>query len=100
MSLSSRHCLLTPRWKRLRAVVRRRDGYKCVKCGRRGRLECDHILPRRTHPKLVFDPSNVQTLCRPCHFDKSRREEAERRESIRPKVSNILWNQAVSELMG
>ena len=33
------------KWRRLRKVVLDRDGHKCKKCGRRGRLECDHIVP-------------------------------------------------------
>jgi len=62
------------RWKALRALVKRRDGWKCVKCRARGRLEVDHIKPVRTHPELSFDLTNLQTLCASCHSKKTRVE--------------------------
>ena len=100
---SSRHLLYTRRWARVRAIVRRRDGWKCVLCGHRGRLEVDHIIPRYLRPDLMFDPNALQLLCRSCHFFKSAKENRERRErahgakTLTP--SNIAWNLAVSELM-
>ena len=33
------------RWARVRRMVFDRDGYCCRKCGRAGRLECDHVQP-------------------------------------------------------
>lgn len=35
----------------------------CEKCGRKNRLEIDHIDRNRSNN----EPSNLQTLCRPCH---------------------------------
>ncbi|MBP0614288.1 HNH endonuclease [Jiella mangrovi] len=64
----------TPRWKALRALAKRRDGYRCVQCGAAGDLEVDHIKPVRTHRELAFDLSNLQTLCVPCHSRKTRVE--------------------------
>jgi 5-methylcytosine-specific restriction protein A len=62
------------RWPALRLGAKRRDGFKCVKCGARGALEVDHILPVRTHPELGFELSNLQTLCLSCHGRKTRVE--------------------------
>ena len=60
-------------WQRVRLQVLERDGYRCVTCGRAGRLEVDHIIPLdKSGPK--YAPGNLQTLCRPCHFLKSGRE--------------------------
>ncbi len=59
------------RWKVVRLQAKRRDGFKCVKCNARGRLEVDHIQPVRTHPELSFDPANLQTLCGTCHSRKT-----------------------------
>lgn len=43
-------------------MAKRRDGFRCVKCGQRIRLEVDHVLPVRDRPDLAFDLSNLQTL--------------------------------------
>jgi 5-methylcytosine-specific restriction enzyme A len=59
------------RWPALRLAAKRRDGFKCVKCGARDRLEVDHIKPVRTHPKLAFDLGNLQVLCPTCHSRKT-----------------------------
>lgn len=56
-----------PRWDAVRFEAKRRDGFKCVECGARGRLECHHCKPVRTHPQLAFELSNVKTLCVKCH---------------------------------
>lgn len=62
------------RWRALRLLALRRDGFACVSCGARGRLEVDHIQPVRTHPGISFDLSNCQTLCPGCHTRKTRLE--------------------------
>jgi 5-methylcytosine-specific restriction endonuclease McrA len=62
------------RWPALRLAAKRRDGFRCVKCGARGRLEVDHIKPQRTHPELSFDLTNLQSLCAACHTAKTRIE--------------------------
>ncbi|MEO0344475.1 MAG: HNH endonuclease [Pseudomonadota bacterium] len=64
----------TRRWKHFRVTILERDGYTCVQCGSRRRLEVDHILPVRTHPELGFEASNCQTLCASCHTRKTRVE--------------------------
>lgn len=57
-------------WLRRRAAAFARDGYRCVECGSRWRLECDHIVPRAeggTH-----DLANLRTICRDCHIGLTR----------------------------
>lgn len=61
-------------WKRLRWQALRRDGFACVQCGARGRLEVDHVKPVRTHPELSYVLGNLQSLCVPCHARKTRIE--------------------------
>lgn len=63
----------TPRWKSARFLAKRRDGWACVQCGARGRLEVDHIRPIRDGG-AAFDLGNLQTLCVPCHSRKTRIE--------------------------
>ena len=46
-----------------------RDRYRCVKCGRRRKLEVDHVvgIAQGGEP---FEPTNLQTLCRTCNMAK------------------------------
>lgn len=62
------------RWAAVRLSAKRRDGFRCVQCGARGRLEVDHIRPLRTHPELAFELANLQALCVPCHSRKTHKE--------------------------
>lgn len=59
------------RWVAVRLQAKRRDGFRCVKCGAVGRLEVDHIAPVRSAPDLSFVLSNLQTLCAACHSRKT-----------------------------
>ena len=60
---------------RLRLRVLRRDGYKCVLCGRAPAfdkgvvLHVDHILPVAKGGSTTLD--NLQTLCKECNLGKS-----------------------------
>ena len=60
-------------WAILRLAVLTRDGYRCVKCGRAGRLEVDHIRPIKNGGER-YSMANLQTLCRTCHFKKTGQE--------------------------
>jgi 5-methylcytosine-specific restriction endonuclease McrA len=70
----SRKVQKTRRWQAVRFRVLRRDGWRCVQCGARGRVEVDHIKPVRERPDLAFDESNLQTLCKTHHSLKTRAE--------------------------
>jgi len=59
-------------WARIRARILDRDDYRCVRCGRRGDLEVDHIIGRE-HGR-DDSAENLQTLCRGCHIQKTRDE--------------------------
>lgn len=63
-----------PRWRRLRLVVLSEEPV-CRCCQRELSTDVDHIKPRRTHPELAWDRSNLQGLCRSCHSEKTRRGE-------------------------
>jgi len=64
----------TKRWKALRLEALRRDGWACVKCDAKGRLEVDHIQPVREAPERAYDLTNLQCLCPACHARKTRLE--------------------------
>lgn len=64
-----------PQYVAWRAAVRKRDGYKCKKCGSKIRLQTHHIRPWAQFPTLRFTVSNGITLCRLCHRQMWDREE-------------------------
>lgn len=67
----------TARWQKLRAWKLRRNPL-CEPCLREGfetlATEVDHIRPMIEAPDLIFEPSNLQSICKPCHAKKSARE--------------------------
>ena len=73
--MSIHHARIPSRiWQRFRYSILDRDGWRCVRCGRSGRLEVDHIRPLEKGGSAL-DPANCQTLCRtPCHIEKTRRD--------------------------
>lgn len=90
----SRRVQKSKRWPALRLQALRRDDWRCVQCGRRGRLEVDHILPVRDAPELGFALSNLQTLCPSCHGRKTRLEMGF--DPLSP--ARLKWRDAVAEL--
>lgn len=50
-------------------VVRKRDGNRCLMCGKTEYLQAHHWLFRRSHSvRLALDPANGATLCYGCHI--------------------------------
>ena len=47
-----------------------RDGWRCVQCGKAGRLEVDHIKPLH-EGGASFALDNLQALCRNHHLRKT-----------------------------
>lgn len=90
----SRSVTQSRRWPALRVAALRRDGFQCVSCGARGRLEVDHIKPVRTHPELAFELANLQALCPACHSRKTRIECGFKP----PSQDRLAWCNAVKEL--
>ena len=83
------------RWAVVRRTVFERDGWRCVECGRAGRLECDHVVPLEHEPgQDPYDPNGLQTLCRACHIAKTAREN--RRE---PTPAEAAWRALVAEML-
>lgn len=47
-----------------------RDSFACVLCRKKGcQLNAHHILPFRGNEELVYEETNLVTLCRECHFE-------------------------------
>jgi 5-methylcytosine-specific restriction endonuclease McrA len=64
---SSRPELDSYRWKKLRRLVRARDGNRCRNCGATEKLSVHHVV---RHGADV--PENLLTLCARCHYHAER----------------------------
>jgi 5-methylcytosine-specific restriction endonuclease McrA len=54
-----------PSWSSLSMAVKRRDGFKCVKCGSSLFLQVHHLIPlSRGGQNMML---NLTTLCSDCH---------------------------------
>jgi 5-methylcytosine-specific restriction endonuclease McrA len=52
--------------KRMREIVKQRDGHACRRCGATTKLEVHHIVSLQAGG-AAYDPHNMITLCRVCH---------------------------------
>lgn len=63
-------------WQKLRQQILKRDGYLCVLCRQANRYvsatDVDHITSKAKGGS--DDPSNLQSLCKPCHQAKTANE--------------------------
>ena len=94
--MSRNHAPLNARrWTAVRRAVFERDGYRCVMCGRAGRLEVDHISPLQREPgQDPYAPTGLQAICRACHIEKTRRE------NRRPlTTAEQAWRTLVAEML-
>ena len=79
------------RWAQVRRTVFERDGHRCGKCGKAGRLEAHHLKPLHLHPDQdPYDLDGIETRCRACHIDEHRRP-------VTP--AEVAWRALVDDLM-
>ena len=60
------------RWQQTRKAAFERDGYRCTRCGKAGRLEAHHDPPLGPGVE-PYDMVGIKTRCRACHTDEHRR---------------------------
>lgn len=71
----------TSRWQKLRWSVLTEQLFTCQNsnCKRvivpSSEAVADHVVPHRGDPRLFWDRSNLQCLCKPCHDSAKQREE-------------------------
>ena len=80
-------------WGKVRLQVLDRDSWRCQKCGKAALLEIDHVKPL-DDGGAVYDLVNLQTLCRSCHFDKSRGE----RRGREPDPEVAKWRRYLTDV--
>lgn len=49
-------------------TVKKRDGYRCIYCGAREKIEAHHIKQRAEYLEGALDIENGVTLCHRCHY--------------------------------
>jgi len=57
--------LYTENWDVIRKRVYQRDGYRCVMCGKKGKLHAHHIIPVRISKDNSLN--NLVSVCNKCH---------------------------------
>lgn len=60
-----RRQLYTESWDVIRKRVYQRDGYRCVMCGKKGKLHAHHIVPVRISKDNSMN--NLVSVCNKCH---------------------------------
>jgi 5-methylcytosine-specific restriction endonuclease McrA len=58
----------TDRWKNFANDVKRRDGYKCVKCGGTQTLQAHHKIYYKNCLPWEYSIDFLETLCSKCHL--------------------------------
>ena len=90
--MSRHHTRLNARrWGSVRRQAFARDRYRCVWCGKAGRLEAHHVR-RLEDGGDPYDLTNVIALCRNCHI------EHHRPDTMTP--GRAEWLEFVNELTG
>jgi len=94
--------LCNSRYRRIRQSVLALDGYKCQLCPSTERLEVHHIIEKGKNPALIYDITNMITLCKKCHCGIWGKEEsyigffdgivANRANSGKPRTGNPELN--------
>lgn len=59
--------LKTSKWKKFSLEVKKRDGFKCVKCGDTKMLQSHHKLYIEGRKPWDYDLEDLETLCDTCH---------------------------------
>ena len=57
------------RWKRLRIAILARDKWRCQHCGRVAKRPEVHHVRSPFDGAPMWEPDNLRTLCRDCHFE-------------------------------
>lgn len=84
------------KWEAVRRKALDRDGWRCRRCGKAGRLEVHHVKALRDGG-AVYELQNLETLCRACHFAQNRSEGLQRAAEKYPQQA--AWDRLVDEML-
>lgn len=97
-SILDERARLMPERRAWRQAVFARDGFRCVRCGDRGRLHAHHIKHWADFPAHRFDVSNGETLCVACHGKEHNRDFTKRRRKKCPQCGVVTRGRGVGGL--
>ncbi|KRM54807.1 phage-related terminase small subunit [Lacticaseibacillus sharpeae JCM 1186 = DSM 20505] len=69
-------------WLHLRQQILERDNGICQRCGMEATL-VDHVVPSEDDWDDRLNADNLQSLCKDCHYYKTRRETAKRKKGVK-----------------
>lgn len=79
--VASKEFLQSYAWRKLRMQILKKYGARCQCCGATPAdgivIHVDHIKPRKRHPELALDPSNLECLCEVCNHGKGNWDETD-----------------------
>jgi 5-methylcytosine-specific restriction endonuclease McrA len=89
LQATSDEFLASFQWRRLRMEVLKERGRRCECCGATPSdgvtvVHVDHIKPRKLHPELALEKSNLQILCATCNHGKGNWDQTDWRERLAP----------------
>jgi len=64
-----RNYLKSSRWKKLSALVKKRDKHRCLRCGHIGYLQVHHTHYTGIYEDFNFSLDQLETICDLCHRD-------------------------------
>ncbi len=99
-----RHFKDLPEYKAWRRAVYRRDGFRCVDCGKQksGSLEAHHIFRKSLFPHLALEKGNGVTLCKDCHtaiYGQEEQKAVRYLAKIGSTVAPLVWFDAWPDLV-
>lgn len=82
------------RYQKIRNEVRERDNWTCQLCGAKSNIIAHHIIPVKKNNKLIFEPTNLISLCNKCHIEKVNFHEEEYEKLFTDIVAKTVncWN--------
>lgn len=75
-------------WKRAREKALSQQNYECQRCKAKGLYNradtVHHRIPVRVNPSLALTESNLEAICKECHYEEHHKEE-------RTKLNEEKW---------
>ena len=92
--------LNSPRWAKVKAIVKARAGGLCERCKEEGfitpGIDCHHVTPVESGKtlaemeRLCYDIHNIRLLCVPCHIKTHAEQRSHSKEAHKQRESDRL----------